>query len=80
MLATGSSMVLAYQALLQRGQPRHVHVVSVIASTLGVELVQQKLPAQTTLWLGAVDHELTSKAYIVPGLGDAGDLAFGSKE
>lgn len=80
MLATGSSMVLAYQALLHRGTPRHVHVVAVIASDAGVEFVQQQLPANTTLWLGAVDHELTSRAYIVPGLGDAGDLAFGTKE
>jgi len=80
MLATGSSMVLAYQALLQRGQPRKVHVVSVIASIAGVQFVQRKLPANTTLWLGAVDHELTARAYIVPGLGDAGDLAFGLKE
>lgn len=80
MLATGTSMVLAYQALLQRGKPRHVHLVSVIASDRGVEFVQQKLPSNTTLWLGAVDHELTSRAYIVPGLGDAGDLAFGVKE
>jgi len=80
MLATGSSMVLAYQALLQRGEPRHVHVVSVIASTIGVEFVQQKLPSNTTLWLGAVDTEMTSRAYIVPGLGDAGDLAFGIKD
>jgi len=79
MLATGSSMVLAYQALMQRGQPRQVHVVSVIASTAGVEFVQQHLPANTTLWLGAVDHEMTARAYIVPGLGDAGDLAFGLK-
>lgn len=80
MLATGTSMVLAYQALLHRGQPRHVHVVSVIASDAGVEFVRRNLPANTTLWLGAVDHELTSRAYIVPGLGDAGDLAFGIKE
>jgi uracil phosphoribosyltransferase len=80
MLATGSSMVLAYQALLHRGQPRHVHVVSVIASDAGVDFVQRNLPANTTLWLGAVDHQLTSRAYIVPGLGDAGDLAFGTKD
>ena len=80
MLATGSSMVLAYQALLHRGLPRHVHVVSVIASDAGVEFVQKNLPPNTTLWLGTVDHELTSRAYIVPGLGDAGDLAFGQKE
>lgn len=80
MLATGTSIVLAYQALLQRGQPRHVHLVSVIASAQGVEFVQQHLPANTTLWLGVVDKELTPRAYIVPGLGDAGDLAFGVKE
>lgn len=79
MLATGTSMVLAYEAMLQHGQPRHVHVVSVIASTQGVEFVQQRLPANTTLWLGAVDREMTPRAYIVPGLGDAGDLAFGIK-
>jgi uracil phosphoribosyltransferase len=80
MLATGSSLVLAYQAMLQRGQPRHVHVVSVIASTQGVDYVQQNLPANTTLWLGAVDSELTARGYIVPGLGDAGDLAYGDKD
>lgn len=80
MLATGTSMVLAYQAILQRGQPRHVHVVSVIASRAGVDFVQQSLPANTTLWLGAVDPDLTARGYIVPGLGDAGDLAFGAKE
>lgn len=80
MLATGSSMVLAWQALLHRGQPRHVHVVSVIASDAGVEFVHANMPGNTTLWLGAIDHELTSRAYIVPGLGDAGDLAFGIKE
>ncbi len=80
MLATGSSMVLAYQAILQHGQPRHVHVVSVIASRAGVDFVQQNLPANTTLWLGAVDPDMTARGYIVPGLGDAGDLAFGLKE
>jgi uracil phosphoribosyltransferase len=79
MLATGTSMVLAYQALLQRGQPRHVHIVAVIASTEGVEFVRQNLPDNTSLWLGAVDTELTPRAYIVPGLGDAGDLAYGVK-
>jgi len=80
MLATGSSMVLAWQALLHRGQPRKVHVVSVIASSKGVNFVKQNMPANTVLWLGAVDQQLTPKAYIVPGLGDAGDLAFGTKE
>lgn len=80
MLATGSSMVLAYQALLQRGTPRHSHIVAVIASRRGVEFTREKLPHNVTFWLGAVDPELTSRAYIVPGLGDAGDLAYGVKE
>ena len=80
MLATGSSMVLAYQALLERGTPDKVHVAAVIASDRGIEFIQQQLPADTTIWVGAIDHELTSRAYIVPGLGDAGDLAYGSKE
>ncbi|OFY20261.1 MAG: uracil phosphoribosyltransferase [Bacteroidetes bacterium GWF2_33_38] len=80
MLATGASMVLAYKALLQRGKPKHTHIVSVIASKEGVEYVQKNLSTQNiTLWLGAIDDELTVKSYIVPGLGDAGDLAFGSK-
>ena len=80
MLATGSSMVLAWHALLARGRPAHTHVVSLIASEEGVSLVREKLPENITLWLGAVDPEMTSRAYIVPGLGDAGDLAFGAKE
>lgn len=80
MLATGSSMVLAWQALLHRGQPRKVHIVSVIASSEGVNFVKKNMPANTELWLGAVDPQLTPRAYIVPGLGDAGDLAFGIKE
>lgn len=79
-LATGSSMVLAYKALLERGTPRHIHIVTVIASDQGVRFVQQHMPAETTLWVGAVDKELTPRSYIVPGLGDAGDLAYGSKE
>lgn len=79
MLATGSSMVLAYKALLERGVPRHIHVVAAIASKEGVEFTLKSLPENITLWLGAVDPELTSRAYIVPGLGDAGDLAFGTK-
>jgi uracil phosphoribosyltransferase len=80
MLATGSSMVLAYKALLQRGMPRHLHAVAVVASRQGIEFARQHLPANTTLWLGAVDPDLTPRAYIVPGLGDAGDLAFGNKQ
>jgi uracil phosphoribosyltransferase len=80
MLATGSSMVLAYKALLERGVPRHIHVATVIASWQGVRFVQEHLPGDTTVWAGAIDDELTPRAYIVPGLGDAGDLAYGSKE
>jgi len=80
MLATGSSMLLAYKALLERGKPRHIHVATVIASEQGVRFLQQNMPAETTIWAGAVDKELTSRSYIVPGLGDAGDLAYGSKQ
>jgi uracil phosphoribosyltransferase len=80
MLATGSSMVLAWQALLKRGRPARLHVVAVIASEQGLRFALEKLPDNVTLWLGAVDPELTPRAYIVPGLGDAGDLAFGAKE
>jgi uracil phosphoribosyltransferase len=80
MLATGSSMVLAYKALLERGAPRHIHVATVIATDQGIRFVQEHLPAETTIWAGAVDHELTPRSYIVPGLGDAGDLAYGNKE
>lgn len=80
MLATGSSIELVYNALLTKGQPAHVHIVSVVASQAGVDYVQQMLSdAPVTLWLGVVDEELNAKAYIVPGLGDAGDLAYGKK-
>jgi uracil phosphoribosyltransferase len=78
MLATGRSLVKAYQALLQYGSPAHIHIVSAIASSAGVKYVQKHLPG-CQLWLGSIDEELNSKAYIVPGLGDAGDLAFGEK-
>lgn len=81
MLATGASMLLAYKAILERGTPKHTHIVSVIASKEGVDYMKRNLPQKNvTIWLGAVDDELTVKSYIVPGLGDAGDLAYGSKE
>lgn len=80
MLASGRSMVLAYKALLQRGTPKKIHVVSVIASKQGVDLVLNNLPSNSTIWVGAIDPEMTKESYIVPGLGDAGDLAFGSKK
>lgn len=80
MLATGSSMVLTYNALLKKGKPKHTHIVTAIASVQGVDHVKALLPNnEITLWCGAIDDELTAHAYIVPGLGDAGDLAFGSK-
>ena len=81
MLATGTSLMLVYDALIRRaGEPEHTHIASVIASEQGVDYVTRHLPSRTTtLWLGAVDAELTSRSYIVPGIGDAGDLAFGEK-
>ncbi|MBQ3582775.1 MAG: uracil phosphoribosyltransferase [Alistipes sp.] len=81
MLATGTSLVLAYEALIAKGgEPAHTHVASIIASEQGIDYASRHLPSRkTTLWLGAVDAELTSRSYIVPGIGDAGDLAFGEK-
>jgi uracil phosphoribosyltransferase len=79
MLATGSSVILTLERLLQEGTPRSIHVASVIASKAGVEALRRRYP-KVQLWLGAIDEELTAKSYIVPGLGDAGDLAYGEKE
>lgn len=80
MLATGASIVEAYRAMLNYGKPAHTHIVSVIASMEGINFIKQQLPMKNiTLWIGAIDEELTAKAYIVPGLGDAGDLAYGNK-
>ncbi len=79
MLATGSSMVLTYQALLRKGTPLHTHFVSVIASSEGLEYAKKHLPENSSLWIGVIDDELTAQSYIVPGLGDAGDLAYGEK-
>ncbi len=80
MIATGSSIVLAYKAILAKGMPKHVHIVSAISSKQGVDYVMANMPTQNfTIWCGAVDEELTAHSYIVPGLGDAGDLAFGEK-
>jgi uracil phosphoribosyltransferase len=79
MLASGRSMVLVYKALMRMGKPKAVHIVSVIASTEGMEYAQRHLPSGTHYWIGAIDEEMTAEAYIVPGLGDAGDLAYGNK-
>jgi len=80
MLATGSSMVAVYQALRKHGAPSQVHIVSAIATPEALAFVKAKLPSTTQIWVGAIDAELTAKSYIVPGLGDAGDLAFGIKQ
>jgi uracil phosphoribosyltransferase len=80
MLATGKSMVLAYRELLTMGAPKHTHIVAAIASCDGIEFIQKQLPAsKITIWTVAIDQELTAQSYIVPGLGDAGDLAYGAK-
>lgn len=81
MLATGTSLALTYQALVEKaGMPSHTHVAAVIASEEGLEYTKKHFSAQTTtLWCGTVDAEMTVKSYIVPGLGDAGDLAYGEK-
>jgi uracil phosphoribosyltransferase len=78
MLATGSSLVKTIQYLRDEGHPREIHVVVAIACTVGIEYVQRSEP-NVKIWCGAIDEELTAKGYIVPGLGDAGDLAFGTK-
>ncbi len=82
MLATGSSMVQCLEGLLHgEMKPKKLHLVSIIASAEGVDYVKKKLSKyDATLWVGSIDDELTAKAYIVPGLGDAGDLAYGEKE
>jgi len=80
MLATGRSMILSYRELLTMGMPKHIHIVAAIASVDGLEYIQKHIPStKCTIWLGAIDQELTAQSYIVPGLGDAGDLAYGSK-
>ncbi len=79
MLATGASMVTVYKALLKQGRPAKIYIVAAIASQDAVEYVKEHLPENTEIWVGAIDEELTAQSYIVPGLGDAGDLAFGVK-
>jgi uracil phosphoribosyltransferase len=78
MLATGSSLVKTIHFLKEEGKPKAIHVVAAIACTVGIEYVLREEPS-VTVWCGDIDDELTAKGYIVPGLGDAGDLAFGTK-
>ncbi len=79
MLATGSSMYLVYKALLRQGRPSKVIIVAAIASPESLEYLKKHLPDTTEYYIGAIDQELTAQSYIVPGLGDAGDLAYGVK-
>ena len=81
MLTTGTSLMLVYDALVRRaGEPEHTHFAAIFASEEGVDYVKRHIaPEKDTLWCAAVDEELTSKSYLVPGIGDAGDLAYGEK-
>ena len=80
MLATGSSIIMVYERLISEGgEPDHTHIVCPIVSAVAVDTLKKALPSKTTLWTGAVDEELTSHSFVVPGLGDAGDLAYGEK-
>ncbi len=80
MLATGGSMSVSIKALLTNGKPKHMHIVCLLASEEGINTIKRNFSLyDMTLWIGAIDDELTAKAYIVPGLGDAGDLAYGTK-
>ncbi len=79
MLATGQTLENVLAALRAHGEPEQIHIISVIGSRDGVERVRQVFPSSTHLWIAAIDEELNSRGYILPGLGDAGDLAFGEK-
>jgi len=81
MLATGGSMDLSYQALITKGEPKHIHIATIIASRQAIEYCEKSFPqGKTTIWAATIDPELNESAYIIPGLGDAGDLAYGEKE
>ena len=80
MLASGASILEIYKLLVQKGTPKKLHLAILIASKEGLDFVEKYLPKNTTVWVGAIDNELNAQSYIVPGLGDAGDLAYGTKE
>ncbi|MEI6888798.1 MAG: uracil phosphoribosyltransferase [Bacteroidales bacterium] len=81
MLASGTSMVNTYRHLMLKGKPKHIHLVSALASEEGLDFIKKHIPQQNRdIWVGVIDEELTAQSLIVPGLGDAGDLAFGKKE
>lgn len=79
MLATGQSLVAVYEGIKKHGTPKEIHLVCVIGSTEGIEFIKNHFPENTHLWIAAIDDTLNDKGYIVPGLGDAGDLAYGAK-
>lgn len=79
MLATGSSMVTVYKAMLRQGNPKRIFIVAAIATPQALAYVQKHLPENTEIFVAAIDEELTAQSYIVPGLGDVGDLAYGEK-
>lgn len=79
MLATGRSMVLVYRDLIKKGKPKNIHIAAVLATKEGINNVKKNLPPNTKFWVGAIDDELTAQSFIVPGLGDAGDLSYGKK-
>ena len=79
MLATGQSLVAVHKAIKKQGIPKEIHIVVVIASQEGIHFIEKHFPKNTHLWIAAIDPTLNEKGYIIPGLGDAGDLAFGTK-
>ena len=79
MLATGQSLVAVYEAIKKHGTPKEIHILAVIGSQDGVDFIKNHFPKNTHLWIADIDADLDDKGYIVPGLGDAGDLAFGAK-
>lgn len=79
MLASGNSLVSVYNGLKEHGAPKEIHVACVIGSKEGIEFIKNHFPENTTLWIATVDDTLNEKGYIVPGLGDAGDLCYGGK-
>jgi uracil phosphoribosyltransferase len=79
MLATGRSMINVYESLKKLGTPKQIHIVAVIGALEGIEYIEDKFPENTHLWIATVDDTLNAESYIVPGLGDAGDLAYGNK-
>ena len=79
MLATGQSIVAVFNKLMQKGQPKEIHIAVIIAAPEGIAHLEEHLPDSCHLWVGALDEKLNEKKYIIPGIGDAGDLAFGNK-